>query len=364
MSFGKIIKRLRVENNMTQENLAEILSISPQAISRWETNMAMPDISLIAPLCNLFNVTSDELLEIDAAHRKSAVIEISNASDKYSQRGYLEEARRILEDGLKKYPGNCELEYKLMTIAYWQRINSDGRKYIEETIRLGEEILSKSTDDYHRHGAIQTLCYAYKDVGRIEEAEKMANSMPFIACSQEMLKSTVYSGSKAYTAEQHKAFNLLRFLSNSLISLQTTMDNGESSYTDEEYATLLKKRISLFDLFFENGDFGFFHTHLCDTHKELAVYYAKTGDERNELLHIESAAEHAIKFITSVSEERTSLVFRGQIDDCWASGSKDNQAKWLLKELNNNIFEGVRQTDEFQRIQNRLYEYSGEWCVN
>ena len=54
MSFGKTIKDLRRKHDMTQEHLAEILSISPQAISRWETDIAMPDISLIAPLCNLF----------------------------------------------------------------------------------------------------------------------------------------------------------------------------------------------------------------------------------------------------------------------------------------------------------------------
>lgn len=67
MSFGTKIKNLRRDHNMTQENLAEILSISPQAISRWETDMAMPDISLIAPICNLFNITADELLGISLA---------------------------------------------------------------------------------------------------------------------------------------------------------------------------------------------------------------------------------------------------------------------------------------------------------
>lgn len=42
MAFGQKIKSLRREANMTQENLAELLSISPQAISRWETDVAMP----------------------------------------------------------------------------------------------------------------------------------------------------------------------------------------------------------------------------------------------------------------------------------------------------------------------------------
>lgn len=65
MTFGQKIKSLRREANMTQENLAELLSISPQAISRWETDVAMPDISLLPPLANLFNVTTDYLLGME-----------------------------------------------------------------------------------------------------------------------------------------------------------------------------------------------------------------------------------------------------------------------------------------------------------
>lgn len=42
MTFGKIMKDLRRNANMTQEKLAEILNISPQAVSRWETDAAMP----------------------------------------------------------------------------------------------------------------------------------------------------------------------------------------------------------------------------------------------------------------------------------------------------------------------------------
>lgn len=62
MSFGNIIKKLRSDRNMTQEQLAEVLSISAQAVSRWETNIALPDISLLPILANFFDVTTDFLL--------------------------------------------------------------------------------------------------------------------------------------------------------------------------------------------------------------------------------------------------------------------------------------------------------------
>ena len=81
MSFGQRIRELRRKNNMTQEELAELLSISSQAVSRWETDAAMPDISFLVPLANLFGTTTDELLgresgkkaEIEAYKEKSRV---------------------------------------------------------------------------------------------------------------------------------------------------------------------------------------------------------------------------------------------------------------------------------------------------
>ena len=363
MSFGKTIKKLRRDREMTQEQLAEILSISPQAVSRWETDMAMPDISLIAPLCNLFNVTSDELLEIDLAQKQKNIEAICDEAEKYSHRGYLEDARTILENGLKKYPNNIDLIYELMFISFWQHNSTSDSKYNDEAIKWGEQILKSSTEDHQRHGAIQILCYVYRDVGRIDEAVELAKSMPLLCESQECLFSRIYSGNQAYEAKQNEIYSLFQHLSNSLFSLQTKLDSGEWSYTQEEYAALCNKRIELLDLFFENGDYGFYHTHLCDTHRDQAFYYAKNNDDEKALNHLQSAAEHAIKFITSINEECTSLVFRGMKRGSWATGDSDNEAKNLLDKMANRVFDKIRTTEEFIRIQKQLSEYSGKWSI-
>ena len=197
MSLGKTIKKLRRERDMTQEQLAEILSISPQAVSRWETDMAMPDISLIAPLCNLFDITSDELLGIDLTRRQKEIDDIRNEAFKYSMRGYLDKAREILENGLKKYPDNCDIINHLMHVSFSQKHTTGDKKYLDEAIRLGEKLLEKSTEDGIRHGAIQILCFSYKDAGREEEAVKMAETMPVMATSREMLMSCIYSARQA-----------------------------------------------------------------------------------------------------------------------------------------------------------------------
>ena len=360
MSFGKMIKKLRRERDMTQEQLAEILSISPQAISRWETEMAMPDISLIAPLCNLFDITSDELLGIDLTKKQEAINAICEEANKYFNRGYLEEARKILEDGLAQYPENLDIVYNLMYVAFGQ---GNSKKYLDDTIFWGEKILEKSTNDAQRQGAIQILCYSYRDAGRLEEAVKMAESMPYISISQECLLSQIYSGSRGYDAKQSEAYNLLQFLSGCLCFMQTKLDSGEWAYTSEECAILRDKQIALLHLFFENGDFGFYHTHLCDTHREQAVYYTKRGEAESALTHLSLAAEHAIKFITSYDEEKTSLVFRGIDSGSWSTNSSENDAARLLRKMQANVFDGIRENEEFVKIKEKLSEYAGKWNV-
>ena len=79
MSFGETIRCLRRNANLTQEKLAELLNISPQAVSRWETDAAMPDISLLPPLANLFGVSTDHLLGMDTYRKDLRKVEYDKA---------------------------------------------------------------------------------------------------------------------------------------------------------------------------------------------------------------------------------------------------------------------------------------------
>lgn len=63
MNIGKIIKRLRLSSGLTQEQLAERLHISGQAVSKWENETALPDIVLLPALADCFGVTIDELMD-------------------------------------------------------------------------------------------------------------------------------------------------------------------------------------------------------------------------------------------------------------------------------------------------------------
>jgi len=68
MSFGKNLQYLRhLKGNMTQEDLAEKLSISRQTVSKWELDTAQPEMDKAIELCRLFNCSLDNLFRDDMA---------------------------------------------------------------------------------------------------------------------------------------------------------------------------------------------------------------------------------------------------------------------------------------------------------
>ena len=68
--IGKFICDVRKEKKLTQKQLAEKLGITDRAISKWENGKSLPDLSLLNPLCNILNITLNELLSGEYISKK------------------------------------------------------------------------------------------------------------------------------------------------------------------------------------------------------------------------------------------------------------------------------------------------------
>ena len=62
MGLGSRIQKLRINNGLTQEQLAEMLSISRQSVSKWEMDQALPEIDKVIMMSKLFSVGTDDIL--------------------------------------------------------------------------------------------------------------------------------------------------------------------------------------------------------------------------------------------------------------------------------------------------------------
>ncbi len=65
MEFHRVLKKKRMETNLSQEDLAKKLKISRQSISKWENEKGYPNIETLLETSEIFNITVDELLKGD-----------------------------------------------------------------------------------------------------------------------------------------------------------------------------------------------------------------------------------------------------------------------------------------------------------
>lgn len=82
MTFGEKIKKLRNDNQMTQEELAEKILVTRTAVSKWETDKGYPSIDSLKLLSNLFNISIDELIS-DTDVENKHLLEEKEASKFY-----------------------------------------------------------------------------------------------------------------------------------------------------------------------------------------------------------------------------------------------------------------------------------------
>jgi DNA-binding XRE family transcriptional regulator len=61
LQIGSNIRKLRIQRSMTQREVANSLSVTVQAVFKWEQGRSYPDLLLLLPIANMFSVTLDEL---------------------------------------------------------------------------------------------------------------------------------------------------------------------------------------------------------------------------------------------------------------------------------------------------------------
>ena len=81
MTTGEKIQKLRKDNNYTQEDLADIMNVSRQSISKWESDASFPETDKLIALSKLFHCTIDYLLNVDNNDEVKKDISTSNKID-------------------------------------------------------------------------------------------------------------------------------------------------------------------------------------------------------------------------------------------------------------------------------------------
>lgn len=320
MTFGQIIKSLRRKADMTQEELADMLSITGQAVSRWENDFAMPDISLLPVLANLFGVTTDYLLGVDITRKESKIQEILRNAHQKGKSGYHAEAAELIRAGLKEYPGSYKLMYELMfhlhSSADGHSDKEEQKRLLKEPVSLGEKILAECTDDSIRHNTIGQLCSCYAQLDEPEKMRKLAESMPDLWHTREFLLALYTQGDEQYEA---KCRQMQAILNAAVVTLSQLHFRHDTRGTWENLAPkdILeneKNALIIADILCPDGDFGTLDFTRIHAFYTMASIYFDAEEWDAGMEQLEKAVSLALYLDEDYDDTRhhTSPLFCGQ----------------------------------------------------
>ncbi|WP_455614936.1 helix-turn-helix domain-containing protein [Eisenbergiella sp.] len=172
LSIGNKIKTLRRERGITQEQLAESIGISFQAVSKWENDISLPDITLVPALASYFNISIDELFDFNLKEIQKKAEEICREAYKYRKTDP-KKSRELLEEGLQKYPDNDILLNNLLYVMNYSN-NPD------ETISVAGKLAEQTDDPAVKYDALRFLAYAFQAKGDRNSALAAIEQLPEI----------------------------------------------------------------------------------------------------------------------------------------------------------------------------------------
>lgn len=291
-NFGEIIRRRRRAKDWTQEEMANILNVSPQTVSRWETGDAMPDISLLPVLANLLDVSADTLLGIDVSQKAAKIREILDRDAEYRKMPYTVENRNAaitdLREGLRQYPDSLEIKSYLI-IWLFQSFEEEN---LREMNRLCEDLIAAEPDMVKNANTISFLCAAAKKTGNTKRALELAQSLPDQIRDKNMMLAYCLDG-------EEKDEILRRELHRSFMTVESCLHHFTCNRETNTPTDILRYRSideQLRAVLYENDDLI---RHQLHDGFQVARALARAGDFDDAFWYLEEDFE---KFITSFPE--------------------------------------------------------------
>jgi len=172
MHIAENIRNLRKQRNMMQEQLAEALGVSIAAVSKWERGIAMPDLSYIVEMADLFEVSLDALVGFEVQNGGAVALE-QRIHDLQREKKY-EEAVIEAEKALVRYPNDFRIAYRAGDMYEVAGIELKKEKYIYRSIELLEHsilLLSQNTDPDLSEFTIQNqMAQSYLVLGKKDKS--------------------------------------------------------------------------------------------------------------------------------------------------------------------------------------------------
>ena len=184
MYLSKNLKKYRITNNLTQEDVAEYLGITAQSVSKWERGESYPDITFLA---NIFKTSVDLLIGMDTIRAEETRFNIHKKAVAYQRCGDYDAAEKTYRDALLIYPNKPGM---ILGLASTLALKGSA----DEAIGLIERGLPLSINEKQKSTMRATLCFLYLKAGKEEKANRLASELPHTRECREVIQPLIQQG--------------------------------------------------------------------------------------------------------------------------------------------------------------------------
>ncbi len=344
IAIGNKIKQFRKMYNRTQENMAQALGVTSQAISRWENGTGYPDIEYIPSIANYFGVTIDTLFGYDGDRTEKIRSILNHAAEMEAAETEPSECLDYMRLAAAEFPATDEITLRLAntlmrcgwqyhgaaslsgrekkddgTLEEWSHPDYEhncANKYWQEALTLYESLLETTDASDIREEATDNVLMLYWEFGNHSALAKLAAKAPHLRHSREL----ILARDESYNYRAGALMIVLQTLKDLMFStVKAWRSQTENNIRECEQI------IAMYQHIFEDGRCGRYHEDLYELYARLTYYYWQNGEKDKAMDTLAHSKEHCDKF---EALKNTGLY---SYTSYYTNGYTDDTAEWTPK---------------------------------
>lgn len=320
ISIGNNIKMARKKMGLTQEELASQLGVTAQAVSRWESETGMPDISMVVPLARTLSISTDTLFGLtQTSYNELYYLEVKGKIDELydgmDQAGSAFETCRYLQAEILKDPANyailCLFVEAVANLSRYVDFNDYKKEEwpdIRDTaIRNGLQVIRYSTDTELIERTHFALAWIYIHEADYVSAREHINTLPSVASNrlqESILTELAFFEHGLEIGKDVLRKNLQNFTRAINKEIRYAVETFRWNASSEETISLGKWGLRIIDVLSENPDMiSYCRGFTRDCHKYLISAYLnmkKYKEAANQYEELKKDMERHFKYYQMV----------------------------------------------------------------
>lgn len=333
MSIGQMIRLCRKNKGFTQNELAELIGVSMQAVSKWETDAGMPDISQIVPLAKVLEVSSDKLLGLCEDESNEELTDLRQKIGHHDISFGKDEAQRIYDLASPYYfthPTNSEIAFWcLESLAELLALDNEKNKtpqILLECERYANCIFRYETDADQICKTYYVMSRVYNLLGESKKSAEMLERLPVVFGDKTYWEAEFAFADRNMPLALQKCkesfADKARFISRCirLVRIISEVDDGA---TGLRYQTELNEyMLNILNAFLSGGDYMPYRqiyqktSLLC----QMTHQYAELGEAEKAVLSAKQLIEtrdEFYKFLNAPETKHCLMFIEGDRDGDW-----------------------------------------------